>query len=216
MCVIVVKPQGVAIRTEVLKAAWDNNADGAGFAYTENGKVVVEKGFMRWEDFEQAWDVFQAKPVSRTSNVLIHFRIRSQGAISPENTHPFPVKGGVMAHNGGFSGFTTYRDGKSDTAAMVEEFGKHLSVKNTKRLNAEIAKAVGFNKLAFLYNNGEVVIVNEDKGEQFEGCWFSNTHWKYKLLGSTARSTARSYGELGEDDWENYHGYPRHSRYQGD
>ena len=46
MCVICYKPKGIAFPEErILQNCFDNNPDGAGFMWPENGKVHIRKGF---------------------------------------------------------------------------------------------------------------------------------------------------------------------------
>lgn len=50
MCIIVVKKAGIAAPSEeMFENMWNHNPDGAGFMYTANGGVCIEKGFMEYK-----------------------------------------------------------------------------------------------------------------------------------------------------------------------
>ena len=52
MCIIIAKDKiGRLPKEEELKQAFDYNDDGAGFMYVENGKVVIDKGYMTYDSF---------------------------------------------------------------------------------------------------------------------------------------------------------------------
>ena len=54
MCVIAVKESGVSAFPESkMKAMFNHNSDGAGFAYVLDEKVFVEKGLMSYNSFEK-------------------------------------------------------------------------------------------------------------------------------------------------------------------
>lgn len=97
MCVIIHKPKGVSIPPETLRQCWRANPNGAGYMYFDNGELVVNKGFMRLKNFLSEYESINPEE----KEVVIHFRLATHGEISPEQTHPFIVKGkyGVM-HNG--------------------------------------------------------------------------------------------------------------------
>lgn len=180
MCVAIFKPPGVNIREEILRAAWEVNRDGAGFAFLKKGKVKISKGYMTFDAFKAAWDIHTQRHPS--SPFLLHFRIRTQGAVDQERTHPFAVAEGAMIHNGSIQGTgVTYNSEESDTSTFAKKLGARLTFTFTSSNKKELGEALGWNKLVFLYNNGKHVIINEDKGEWREGAWFSNTHWAYKV-----------------------------------
>lgn len=175
MCVAILKPKGVAISEEVLKNCWDNNPDGAGFAYVKRRKVVTLKGFMSFEKFIEEYR--KAEPSNRDSSpFVIHFRIATAGRVCPENTHPFPVEGGVLVHNGHM--FYTDRTGeKSDTRLFCEDTMDYLKGKREWVANKKaIEDAIGYNKLALLFNDGDYLIINENSGMWKDGVWYSNRH----------------------------------------
>jgi hypothetical protein len=88
MCVIGYKPHGVEpITKEVLKLCWKQNKHGAGYAIYNNDETWrYAKGFMKWSHF---WKAFKKEKVTKDTCYVVHFRIKSAGAITKQNTHPF-------------------------------------------------------------------------------------------------------------------------------
>jgi predicted glutamine amidotransferase len=202
MCIIAVVPQGRPITDETLRACWDSNDDGAGFAYvnSSNGRVTVRKGFMKFDEF---LSVFRKKFEENNdkSPFVIHFRIRTHGACDAERTHPFYVGTNkdpnrpCVAHNG-VLGCVPYDKEKSDTQLFLEKYPKFFeSSDKLKEIKEELGKAIGWNKFAVLFPNKEVVIVNDQMGDTNEdGVWFSNRNYLYRTYSryTTTTTTNRS------------------------
>lgn len=105
MCIIAFTKTRQLNRNE-FDNCWDSNPDGFGMAYVNKGVLLFEKGIM---EKEKAWDAYQAVKKHR---VVMHFRIKTAGAICPELTHPFLVtdtsptltkyegKDHILFHNG--------------------------------------------------------------------------------------------------------------------
>ena len=173
MCIAVVKPAGVDISEETIYNCWKSNADGAGIAYIRKKKVVIDKGYMKLDKFMEAWQNLSKRYPK--SPFLLHFRIRSTGSINEGQTHPFPIKNGAMIHNGTISGTgALYNGPKSDTELFAERFGSVLTLDFLKKHKDKIDSALGYNKLAFLFDSGEYVIINESIGVWSNGIWYSN------------------------------------------
>lgn len=177
MCVIAAKAAGVEMPTEdEIESMWFKNSDGAGLMYAANGKVHIEKGFMKLQEFKDKLAELDKKLDLKSRSVVLHFRITTHGGTSPENTHPFPISDSVgmlkkhklittlgVAHNGIIN--ITPRKGISDTmeyiagqlaplARAVPDFYKN------KDLLQMIANATT-SKLAFLDGKGKIVTVGE-------------------------------------------------------
>lgn len=187
MCIAVLTKPGAALTEHMLDHAWRINGDGAGMAYIHNGKVVVEKGFLTKEPFKQAY--FRAVEKHGKDNpMLVHLRIGTSGQINAANTHPFeitPQRGphGAFIHNGILFQPTgeaagPEKDRRSDTRVVSHSLNNILVLEDIKRSKEGFGRAIGWgNKFAFLYDNGEYVIVNEDSGfwNKDKDIWFSNT-----------------------------------------
>lgn len=198
MCVAIVTQPGKRVENAALYRGWNINRDGGGFAYIENGKVKIEKGFFEYNGFNKAYDAAFSR-VGESSPFLIHMRIGTSGLKNANNTHPFAIKpqdgpGGAMIHNGIlFTPSGAYKgpadDAKSDTRVVAEALNNILRLQDVKDAKVALGLAVGSgNKLAFLYDTGEYVIVNEDEGSWDEGIWYSN---------HSCAAVSRGYSEHG-------------------
>ena len=181
MCIAIVIPEGATVNKDYLHNGWCANSDGGGFAYVRKGKVKIVKSLMKWKTWEDAY--YTAREANPDSPFLVHFRIRSAGSNTADNTHPYALKTGAVIHNGTLtgSGADWYR-GPSDTAKFVEKFGEHLTYDNVLSKKLAMEAAIGYNKLAFLFNNGKFVIVNEDAGHWDAGVWYSNGSFRTNIV----------------------------------
>jgi hypothetical protein len=225
MCILVTKPEGTPwpIR-RTLRTCYDNNPDGAGFAYVDGGKVVVRKGYFSfkalWRDVRELAD----------RAAVLHFRQATHGSISAENCHPFLLANGcALAHNG-IINIAEYRKDMTDSESFgrfyVERFsGKELQ---DERVRLLMEAAIGsLNKMAILMPSGKIIHLNKDSGVEEDGIWYSNRSfeprlnyydyeplipWVYDAVTKTYRikSNKERHKEL-PGRWEKY-GYDR-SRY---
>lgn len=180
MCVAIYSPSGKPVPNDMLWAGWGINGDGAGFAYVdpEAKKVVVRKGFMRYNDFQKAYA--EACAAHPNTPFIVHMRIKTSGLINGNNTHPFAIKGGAMIHNGSF--FTPggkylgpKEDLKSDTRVFAENLFNILTYEDVVAAEKDILSAVGsYNKMVFLYDDGRAHIMNEKGGVWIDDIWYSN------------------------------------------
>lgn len=192
MCVIAAKPAGVEMPTEErLINMWYVNPDGAGFMYAAEGKVYIEKGFMKLEHLLDRLDALGKRYDLKKLPMVLHFRITTHGGTKPENTHPFPISDSIgvlrklkqqtdlgVAHNGIIP--VTPRKDISDTMEYIA--GQLAPLKRAvpqfyrdKNLLQMIAHATE-SKLAFLDKKGKIVTVGEFKED--EGVLYSNTSYK--------------------------------------
>jgi glutamine amidotransferase len=177
MCLAIFKPAKCVISEESLRNGWQGNSDGAGFAFVRNNKVQLSKGFMTVKEFLEGYNA--AIKANRKSPFVVHFRIRSQGDKSVGNTHPFPIKGGVLIHNGNLEGTgSEYGKGKSDTALFAEKFADRLDYATVNAHKKEFSDAVGYNKIVLLYDDMKHVILNESYGHWDNDVWYSNRSYQ--------------------------------------
>ena len=76
-----------------LQNCWNNNDDGAGMLYIEDGQLQVEKfPNIGGDSFTQFYDRYTTVKTSPSGNLpmLLHFRIATHG-MSDEYLHPFLV-----------------------------------------------------------------------------------------------------------------------------
>ena len=192
MCLAIVRKPGVLVPEAHLKAGWEHNPDGAGFAYVANGKAVSRKGFMKWKEFFESYS--EAVKENHDSAFLVHFRITSQGNNSPANTHPFQIDGGMMIHNGTLSGTgSMYGTGPSDTAKFAERYKSHLSFDFITQNQDKFDEALRGSKLCMLYDDGRYKIVNEKDGNWLDDVWYSNYSYR------TYNTSRNAYSDWGYD-----------------
>lgn len=180
MCIITLKPEKVKFTKGQLKIMWDSNPDGAGFMYAEGGKVQIVKGLMT---LDALWNAIQdAGPLRK---MVIHFRVKTHGAISQELTHPFWITEGQlgMVHNGVIRPLVNETsETESDTAVFARKFAAAysnplLAIKHD--FHRDMLEAyIGYSKMVFMDGAGETFILNEQLGEWSENVWYSNDKYK--------------------------------------
>lgn len=183
MCLAIVKPAGKSITRERLLNGFTSNNHGAGLAWAHKGKLHIEKGFFKFEEFYKKYEEVQAL------NLLIHFRIRTSGKQDAMNCHPWRVTENLaLIHNGIIA--LKEEDNMSDTGVFTKYVLKPIveagpDLWRLKGIQWLIGEAVGLgNKIALMDNTGQTVIINEKQGNWDEGCWFSN----YTYRGYSTRS----------------------------
>jgi len=181
MCIIIAKPQHKQLTEETLKNCFDNNSDGAGFAYAKDSKLYIKKGFFTLEEFLEAYNDYQELPC------LLHFRIATHGNIDKERCHPFRLDDELcVAHNGVLRAFTPNKKSPdSDTLVFLDAIVKPLIERDRDLLHVPafqrlLEETIGYNKLAFLNNYGKFTIINKSAGKEEDDVWFSNTTYKFK------------------------------------
>lgn len=181
MCVAVVTKPGKSLTDDMIEKGWNVNSDGGGFAYIKDGLVRIHKGLMDLDKFKSAYHN-AVDDVGKDSPFLIHFRIRTSGMVDQANTHPFRINpqkgpGGAVIHNGVLF-YPDYREagnrGKSDTRILCESLNNVLALEDLQKSKTDLNRALSGNKMAFLYDTGDYVIINEESGFWNDDMWFSN------------------------------------------
>lgn len=192
MCIIASSEIGKNLpTTETIETMWRRNSDGAGFMYNHNGKVIIEKGFMKLKDFLAAIENLKTKIDVVNTTVIMHFRIGTHGGNTPENTHPFPITHSEqllkklhtscdigMAHNGIIASVKP-RNNISDTMEYVLEILAPLK-KTVKSFNSNpviqklIAETINGSRMCFLTPDGNVNYIGDWKTDEETGIKYSN------------------------------------------
>ena len=134
MCIIIYKAKDTKAKIEwnTLKTCFTNNPDGAGYAIAYDNKLLLKKGFMKFEDFETSLRQTIKNVDIEKAGILFHFRITTHGGTSRENTHPFPLGRdsltdrkytnleAAIAMNGICLSNTGYKSAISDTMDAIE------------------------------------------------------------------------------------------------
>ena len=181
MCLAIVKNAGIDICLQYLRNGFNSNSHGAGIGYAENGKIVIKKGFFKFDDFYTEYEKVKEK------QLLIHFRQATSGEKNEFNCHPWEVetKDGHWAviHNG-VIGIQSSKE-MSDTGHFVNYVLKPILERDsdfcwTMAGKFLIELAIGsYNKICILDNKGKIIILNEENGEWVDGVWYSNTGYKF-------------------------------------
>lgn len=165
MCIIAIKPAGVKLNWRRLENCFDNNPDGAGFAYhTDGGVVAISKGYMDFKSFKRA---VKDIGLTRKHEVMFHFRIATHGTVSETNCHPFPLSAdedaltakditstAAIAHNGIVYGLPVSKT-MSDTMIFIRDYLAPLGAAVTDAATHKlIGKAAVGSKFAIMSKAG--------------------------------------------------------------
>jgi hypothetical protein len=118
----------------------------------------------------------------RDNDLLLHFRMATDGAVNKRLAHPFKMSNKFhVMHNGVFSKYRVNgkpKD-KSDTTRFVNEFLEPMLSDNGKLVAATIEKEIIGSKLAIMDTRGNVELYGGTWTEH-NGCLYSNTYaWDY-------------------------------------
>jgi len=178
MCIAINKPENVLVPHNYLEQSFLHNDDGAGFMYAQDGQLHIEKGFMTFDSFMEAYTPHEEKPC------VLHFRIKTHGDVNQDNTHPFQVgKNLGFVHNGIIGKVDCSSDKKkSDTQHFNTQYLNVLYRQDSRFIYKPVFKDligefIGHSKLVFLNNKGQSTIVNEKLGKWDNGVWYSNTSY---------------------------------------
>lgn len=222
MCIAILNPTKVTLKKNVLKTCWNNNKDGAGMLYLQDGVLTAYK---EMDNFDRFYDHYAwVRNKYKNSQIVLHFRISTHGKVDLENCHPFMVnEDWGFVHNGIITNAERHAD-YSDTNMFNRDVLRKLP-KDWIHNNAMyelVSGYIGSSKLLFLNKDNEAYIVNEDWGVWDLGCWFSNKTYKeskyfdyggksiLKTLPSSTTTTKTttigskwdSYDDYGLEEWE--------------
>lgn len=184
MCIIAACQERSLTDTEITNC-FQNNSDGAGIAYVQDGKVHIEKGFMTLEEFKKYYAQVDVLPH------VVHFRIATSGDVCPEMTHPYIIdsdskllvsgktKYSVLFHNGVIPEYNTLYLNMLTNCLIDVPKGPI----NDSRVAAIMSSVFGEDILQSL--SGKFVTMNPDgdvilwgQFEEKDGVFFSNNGYK--------------------------------------
>ena len=190
MCVIVYKPDGAEISTDILFDCWMQNPDGAGFMYSDGTNISVLKGFMSWKKFHDAFLLL--KPYQEEMVMAFHFRIKTHGPVSEDLTHPFWISKNeiAMMHNGiiNVAGIGPQDSDSSTYAKLLSNVSQYLF--HDGMINM-IEKSTAGSRLLFMNKVGNVKITQEDNWVSHLGCQFSNRSFMYSDIFKSSNGDLR-------------------------
>ena len=184
MCVIISKPKGVELSPEDVQKAYDGNKDGFGYMYFDpkEGRVIADKGI------NFTTDKMKSIVAGLTDyDAVFHFRIKTVGPIQTSNCHPFKVVHGshklYMMHNGTIRNIRKVGN-KTDSEAFARLILQPF-VRGSKNPIDSVIKNPALqelcenyisdiSKLVFMDDTGAIHYYNKSKGEEVDGCWYSN------------------------------------------
>lgn len=181
MCIIILVPKNETITKEELKAAWETNPDGGGFAYNSCGRIYFQKGFM---NFKTYWNTI--KKIIGKVDLLLHMRIATNPTINKEQTHPYKLgnpqklrgitKQPVICMNGIITNQTKYKN-SNDTMSYIKDHKQAFEVINQDILN--IIESDTQSKWAVVTVED---IILSSKFIKSEGKYYSNQNHKYQTF----------------------------------
>ncbi|MCC6425624.1 MAG: class II glutamine amidotransferase [Phycisphaerales bacterium] len=210
MCLLIAQCVGASmIPDSHIECAWNENPDGAGFAYVDNGKLIVKR-YAKLRKFRKAYAQAHAA-FGMSSPFIVHFRYATHGGVSAANTHPFIISDGrvAFAHNGMLPNADSPHKSESDTRYFARTVLAHRTPDQllSEEFGAFLSTIIGKgNKFALLSDSGTLSIVNESEGEWIGTNWYSNQSYrpapKFPLLKYPSRSLWDWAGRDIRDDWE--------------
>lgn len=223
MCVAIHVPAGTKTPSlETLKRCWTSNPDGAGIAWRTPGDnycIRIEKGFMKWKDFEDYWTKMGFADFKE--DMLIHFRIATHGGVCAGNTHPFPIIDDVkwlqstslkcntaLIHNGVLD--CTPEDKRiSDSMELCRLIARNAFVAQIERVLNLLEPFTFGSKLCAMTSTG---VYRTGTWTQHEGVWYSNEYWMpgksrwtssvYSSAYSGKTSSTRMYDGWNDETYE--------------
>lgn len=193
MCIICVKPKGIAMPdNRTINAMWQGNSDGAGIAYSRPGDRVVniEKGFMKLKALRSALGSLQ---FGVDDMVVLHFRWATHGLTDEGNCHPFPLSRNIVslralhgqfpcavAHNGVFGNMATHET-LSDTQKFIAKVMADPAIIGNIDNPAVVELIAGYcgssSKLAIL-KPGRLLLIGDFITDHQTGLVYSNHGYK--------------------------------------
>ena len=192
MCVAIYKPADARLDPDDLWNCWMDNHDGMGVAIAMGKELITYKEMKDFPYFRDLLEKYEKH------DMIVHFRIATHGVVDETNCHPFLISDTVaMIHNGVLSGMDDDDFIRSDTKVFAEDYLAPIMkdfpgiLENQAFLSMITQIAGSWNRIAFLTADGRYAIINEDDGEWINGCWFSNTHWKWTNWKNTYKYSAK-------------------------
>lgn len=226
MCIIIAKNKASRLPSEEeLRECFKNNSDGAGFMYTLNSNVIIDKGYMSIDKFLKRYN-YLIRRFNNFNNksLVIHFRIGTAGSNTPQNTHPYPITNDVtklhkkyiksklgIAHNGIISNYNpSIGDNRdiNDTQNFISTFLYNLySNYKTFYNNADMIDAIEYlthSKFAILDNKDNLKTIGDFVEDN--GLLFSNSTYKAKTYTYYNYNTnSYDWNKYWEDYYDDYY-----------
>ena len=210
MCIILTCEPYVRPDHDLIETCFNNNPDGAGIMWCEDGVVRTEKGFSTVRSLEESISY-----VPKSSRLVIHMRIATSGGIDVGTCHPFPISDDLdtlhapymecdaaLVHNGIISGVPTdAKLGISDTVYFVQHYVNTLYHEEglTKGALRRIKSAAPGNRFAIMTKDGTVHRIGIGWETVTKGIQASNSSWRYDKYSYLLSNYAWD-----DDDWDDW------------
>lgn len=180
MCVIIHKPAGEGIPSQLLLAAASLNRDSWGLmGFDADGDVLLQ----RHQHLDTALLLSKVQEY-RPFEFVLHLRQLTRGSSAFENVHPLEIGHGVHLMHNGTLPLESGNPGRSDSWHLVNDVLKPLVRRDAALLDepgmhALLELALGANNRAALLNAAtrRIHIFNRRAGVDIDGLWISNTRW---------------------------------------
>jgi hypothetical protein len=190
MCIIILSHDGNLPDKDMLRTAYENNPDGFGVMWVDNGRVQTKHGLFTFDQVWESLEDLEGIPWS------MHLRYVTRGKRVVTQCHPFEVSSKRqsgrdiwMMHNGTFMFLNervkAYGGLKSDTEVFANYLAEILRSKQnpdkvlfSSQVQENMKKKVeSFNKMVFLTDEGRFEVFNEEGGVWLDNdMWASNTY----------------------------------------
>jgi hypothetical protein len=197
MCLLIHHTADGDLSRNMIADIYQRNDDGFGATWVEGRKVKVIRTLGGPKDIGAIYEKHL-----RGKECVLHFRMRTHGAVDMANCHPYRVNDKlVMAHNGVLDIDASVVPEMSDTWHLVEYHLKPLLDRDPFLIfQPEFQRMLGgfigsSNRLAFMHQSGRVIVINRASGIDVRGMWCSNTYaWNPERFGYKApiRHAAKS------------------------
>lgn len=212
MCVIISRNPGIELPFDKLENACITNSDGWGLSVADRGKLeTVTKYDPAGNNAEEIARILEQ---TKEQRVFLHLRYSTAGTKSIDNCHPFQSatlkddgRDISFMHNGtiyAFKGASDFSDTYNFNQEIVSPLCKMMLAADpdsnplqNKLLERLLKEYAGGGSVFLLYDqDGNEIIINKDKGHQYEGWWASNTYSfnrSHRSQGSHTSYTSGSY-----------------------
>lgn len=213
MCIICYKPKNKPFpNKQTIKAMFENNPDGAGYMYSDAGKVHIRKGFTTLQAFRASLDATREK-IGDAAAFVLHFRISTQAHGRVDCTHPFPLSAKMdelrklktacdvgIAHNGiiqltskGYNKTITY----SDTMEFITDYLSLILTQPRAPKDAGVITLINRlcgGRLAILDAKGNCTLTGSG-WVNVDGVYYSNTSYiaRPSIIYYPTYKSAKSY-----------------------
>lgn len=207
MCVIIMKPAGVALPDyETFDACFDTNPDGFGMCWSDGNTVTLDKGYM---GKQSAW--LAMNKVQPEHAAIFHFRISTGGLVDSGACHPYPVTNNANQLR------QLYMKNLPYAVAHNGVIGKGGSVLNDTQLwiQHELVRCMGTTHITEMFldasakdHHSRFVILYGDGSYHLAGDWtkhgelyFSNMLWDWDYYSYRRVSKSRTM----DDEWAEWY-----------